>query len=83
MFLVQEFCSRLKQKCLPLNLGHQAAGSLMPLKNVVVFGQAIDIRQPGAFREQVAQGDFLSAWDSRHEFSHMSVQAEFAFIDEP
>src|SRR5437867_9608557 len=83
MFFVQEFRSRLEEKRLHLSLGHQAGGSLMLLKNVVVLRQAIDVRQSGTLSQEVSHQYFFSTFDSWCEFSNVLVEIELAFIDQP
>ena len=83
MFLVQIFRSRLEQQRLAFDFGNQRRGRLTLLKNVVVVGQVVDVRQAGTLGEQVAHGDFFRAFASGNEFANARIEAQLAFVDQP
>ena len=76
MLLMQELRSWLEKERLSLDPGNQAGGSLMTLKNVVVVGKSIDIRQAGALSQKIANSDSVCPFNPGDQIAYVVIQSD-------
>ena len=73
---MEEFRSRLKQESTIFDLGNQAIRSLVGFQDLSVAGQVVDVRQPRALQQQIANRDPIPARDAGNQIAHMGAEAE-------